>query len=180
MRVRAVTLLWVLVLCVSAAEAVAQTSATYPDAPHLLTASLGEFAPPPVDLSSGTFSLSSGLPVRPVAALMVAAPTVPPVMQPKVMDKKFIALGALVFGLTTMDMEFTQHCLHRHTCVELNPTLPHSRFGMYAVNTPINLGVMYFSYRRRAAGKWGWWVAPMVDIGSHTVGVGSNIRFLGK
>jgi hypothetical protein len=180
MRVRTITLLWVLVLCLSAGEAVAQTTATLPNAPRLLTASLGELAPQPPDLSFGGFSLSSALPVRPVAALMVATPTVPPVSQPKVMDKKFIALGALVFGLTAMDMEFTQHCLQRHTCVELNPTLPHSRFGMYAVNTPVNLAVMYFSYRRRAAGKWGWWLAPVVDIGSHTVGVGSNIRFLGK
>jgi hypothetical protein len=180
MQVRTVTLLWVLVLCISTAEAVGQAAANLPDAPQLLTASLGELVPPPPDFSSGVFSLSSALPIRPVAALMVTAPTVPPVSQPKVMDKKFIALGALVFGLTAMDMEFTQHCLQRHTCVELNPTLPHSRIGMYAVNTPVNLAVMYFSYRRRAAGKWGWWIAPMVDIGSHAVGVGSNVRFLGK
>jgi hypothetical protein len=180
MRFRIIMLLWVLVLGISADEAVAQTAATLPEAPRLLAVSLGELAPPSPDLSSGMFSLSSALPTRPVAALMVTTPTVPPAAPPKVMDKKFIALGALVFGLTAMDMEFTQHCLQRHTCVELNPTLPHSRIGMYAVNTPVNLAVMYFAYRRRAGGKWGWSIAPLVDIGSHVVGVGSNIRFLGK
>jgi hypothetical protein len=96
----------------------------------------------------------------------------------KIMDRNFVALGALTFGLTAMDVEMTQHCLHEKTCVELNPTLPHSRIGMYAANTPVNMAVMYWSYKRKAAGRRAWWVAPLVDIGAHAVGIGSNIRFL--
>jgi hypothetical protein len=96
---------------------------------------------------------------------------------PRVMDRNFIILGALVFGLTAVDVEMTQHCLHAKTCVELNPTLPHSRLGMYAANTPVNLAVMYFSYRRKGAHKRGWWIAPLVDVGAHAVGIGSNLRF---
>ncbi len=121
---------------------------------------------------------SAPLPPLTTAMLIVAEPVSAP--KPKLMDKKFIALGVAVFGLTAMDLEFTQYCLHRGTCRELDPTLPNSHWGMYAVNTPTNVAVMYFSYRRRASGKWGWWLAPLIDIGAHVGGVGSNIRFLGK
>lgn len=95
----------------------------------------------------------------------------------RVMDRNFILLGALTFGLTAADIELTQHCLQEKTCVELNPTLPHSRWGMYATNTPVNLAVMYFAYRRKATGKRGWWIAPLIDTGIHGVGIGSNVRF---
>lgn len=95
----------------------------------------------------------------------------------KVIDRNFILLGALTFGLTAADIELTQHCLQAKTCVELNPTLPHSRWGMYATNTPVNLAVMYFAYRRKASGKRGWWIAPLVDTGIHGVGIGTNVRF---
>jgi hypothetical protein len=95
----------------------------------------------------------------------------------KVMDRNFLLLAGLTFGLTAADVELTQHCLKEKTCVELNPTLPHSRWGMYAANTPVNLAVMYFSYRRKASGKGGWWIAPLVDAGIHGVGIGTNIRF---
>ncbi|HYH00020.1 MAG TPA: hypothetical protein VD837_12870 [Terriglobales bacterium] len=95
----------------------------------------------------------------------------------KVMDRNFLLLAGLTFALTTADIELTQHCLKAKTCVELNPTLPLSRWGMYAVNTPVNLAVLYLSYRRKAAGKGDWWIAPVVDIGIHGVGIGSNVRF---
>jgi hypothetical protein len=107
------------------------------------------------------------------AVVAVAAPEA----RPKVWDKKFIALGAVVFALTAADVELTQHCLQAKTCYEMNPTLPDSRWGQYAVNTVTNLGVMYFSYWRRKAGKWGWWIAPVADMGAHGAGIGSNIRF---
>lgn len=103
--------------------------------------------------------------------------TSPAVKQKKVIDRNFILLGALAFGLTAADIELTQHCLKAKTCKELNPTLPLSRWGMYATNTPVNLAVMYFAYRRKASGKRGWWVAPLIDTGIHGVGIGSNIRF---
>lgn len=95
----------------------------------------------------------------------------------KVMDRNFLLLAGLTFALTVADVELTQHCLKAKTCVELNPTLPLSRWGMYATNTPVNLAVLYWSYKRKQAGKFGWWIAPVVDIGIHGVGIGSNLRF---
>jgi hypothetical protein len=104
----------------------------------------------------------------------------PPPSRPKVIDRKFIALSALILGLTAMDIEMTQSCMRSGVCVELNPTLPHSRAGMYAVNSATNLGVIYLAFRRRDHGKKDWWIAPLIDIGAHAGGIGSNIRFLGK
>src|SRR5690242_21200073 len=59
--------------------------------------------------------------LKPGPALVTVAPT--PVLEaprPKVFDKKFLGLGALVFATTSVDMEFTQHCLKARTCRELN------------------------------------------------------------
>jgi hypothetical protein len=117
----------------------------------------------------------------PASIALTSPPYGPPALdrhsRPSVFDKKFLLLGALVFGLTAADVELTQHCLHAGTCYEMNPTLPRSRWGQYAMNTATNTAVMYFAYRRRASGKWGWWIAPLVDIGAHAGGIGSNIRF---
>jgi hypothetical protein len=176
-----------ILLAVSAISVNAQSIASLPEAPrpvHLTTATAGVVGTP-IELAEETAplpdlarrpDLRSALPEMP--ALLLTAPQPP--SRPKVIDKKFIVLTALVFGLTAMDIEMTQRCMHRGTCVELNPTLPHSRGGMYAVNTATNLGVMYLAFHRRNHEKRDWWIAPLIDIGAHVGGVGSNIRFLGK
>ena len=149
--------------------------AALPSAPVPAATAVTEAAPaiPPSNLSALPV-LSAPAPVS--LAIQPSVEPAPP--KRKVIDKKFIFLNAMTFALTTADIEMTQHCMAAKTCVELNPTLPHSRWGMYAVNTVTNTAVTYFSYRRRKAGKWGWWVAPAVDIGAHAVGVGSNLRFV--
>ncbi|HWR14414.1 MAG TPA: hypothetical protein VN577_06280 [Terriglobales bacterium] len=92
--------------------------------------------------------------------------------KPRVIDKKFVALHALAMGLTIADIERTQSCLGNRTCRELNPLSPVSRTGMYAVNVPLNAGLMYLSYRLKASGKRTWWIVPAVISGAHGVGVG--------
>ncbi len=173
MKVR-VTVLFVGVLCALAARAQSASllPGELPDAPHAAATTVAEDAPP-ADFAGALARLP--LPTTAAAPMLLAATPLPP---RKLMDKKFIALGLLVFGLTALDVETTQHCLQRNLCEELNPTLPRSHWGMYAVNTPVNAAVMYFSYRRRKSGKWGWWLPPVVDIGAHAVGVGSNIRWV--
>jgi hypothetical protein len=128
---------------------------------------------------------SLGAPLAEVAAIQPSAspalylqpPAVEQAHRGRVLDKTFIALAVLAFASTSADVELTQHCLQERTCVEMNPTLPHSRWGMYAVNTPVNVALMYLSYHRKSAGKWGWWIAPVGVLGAHGVGVASNIRF---
>jgi len=90
----------------------------------------------------------------------------------RVVDKKFIGMSALAMGLTIADIENTQHCLNQGTCRELNPMMPRSRAGMYAVNLPVNAGLMYLSYRLKASGKKTWWIAPLAISGSHAIGAG--------
>ncbi|MFB3917785.1 MAG: hypothetical protein ACE14M_13720 [Terriglobales bacterium] len=115
--------------------------------------------------------------VMPAPVIAPAPAAQPERPRPKVIDKKFIALAALVVGLTAADVELTQHCLEARTCYEMNPSLPRSRWGQYAVNTVTNAAVMYLAYHRRARGKWGWWLSPVIDIGAHGAGIGSNLRF---
>lgn len=87
-----------------------------------------------------------------------------------VVDKKFVAVHAIAMGFTIADIERTQHCLGNGTCRELNPMLPLSRAGMYAVNVPINLAATYLSYRLKASGRKTWWIAPVAIGASHGVG----------
>lgn len=111
------------------------------------------------------------LPVAP-AVMLHFTPTGPEKKQQRVIDKKFIAMSVALMGLTISDIEKTQHCLDRGTCVEMNPMLPHSRAGMYAVNLPINAAAMYLGYRLKASGHKTWWLAPMVETAGHLVGTG--------
>ncbi len=90
----------------------------------------------------------------------------------QVVDKKFVAVHAIAMGFTIADIERTQHCLGNGTCRELNPMLPLSRAGMYAVNVPMNAAAMYLSYRLKASGRRTWWIAPVAIGGSHGVGFG--------
>jgi hypothetical protein len=90
----------------------------------------------------------------------------------RVIDAKFVSMSALAMGLTIADIESTQHCIGNGTCREMNPLMPHSRAGMYAVNVPVNAGLMYLSYRLKASGNKSWWIAPLAISGSHAVGFG--------
>ena len=136
------------------------------------------------------FALAADPASAPDQSVLIAAKAEPPAYTPayikpieqvqaqtpkRVVDKKFIAMSALAMGLTIADIERTQSCLGSHTCQELNPTLPRSRAGMYAVNVPLNAGLMYLSYRFKSSGKKKWWIAPIAIAGSHLVGAG--LRF---
>jgi len=120
-------------------------------------------------------------PKQQLTASAEAPPYIAPYMRPikversqskRVVDAKFIGMSALTMGLTIADIESTQHCMANGTCKELNPLMPHSRAGMYAVNIPINAAAMYLSYRLKASGHKTWWIAPLVVSGAHGVGFG--------
>jgi hypothetical protein len=111
----------------------------------------------------------------PTSAYM--APYIRPIEREKakrsrVVDTKFIGMSALAMGLTIADIESTQHCLGNGTCRELNPLMPNSRAGMYAVSIPVNAVAMYLSYRLKASGHKTWWIVPLAISGAHGVGVG--------
>jgi hypothetical protein len=130
------------------------------------------------------------VPLRGLADYAVAAWETPAVVSPvivpgtaprrKVLDRNFLLLMGVGTALTVVDYEMTLSCLSRRVCQEANPLVPTSRAGMYASNIPLNALLYYWSYKRKAAGKGLWWVAPLVIIGSHAVGVASNVPFVGK
>jgi hypothetical protein len=107
-----------------------------------------------------------------------AAPA--PAKKKKVFDKKFAVLAGLAAGFTIADFEMTQRCLQRHTCVEADPLMPTSHAGMYLTNIPLNAVLFWWGYRRKEDGKRLWWLAPLMVVGSHVAGVGTNLRFVGK
>lgn len=109
--------------------------------------------------------------LQPAPAFRVTEPTKPK----PVVDRKFVVFSAVVMGLTIADLERTQHCLGNRTCVEMNPMLPHTRVGMYAVNVPINAMTMYLAYRMKSAQRKTWWILPSLVAAGH--GVGASARF---
>jgi hypothetical protein len=121
---------------------------------------------------------SSNTSTKPLLAASAAAPAYTPPYQrtfqmeksARVVDTPFVAMSVAVMGLTIADIESTQHCLSNHTCTELNPMLPLSRAGMYAVNIPINAGAMYLAYRLKGSGHRSWWIAPAAVAAGHGVG----------
>jgi hypothetical protein len=100
------------------------------------------------------------------------APAEPEKKQQHVIDKKFIFMSVALMAFTISDVERTQSCLGRGTCVEMNPMLPRSRAGMYAVNLPINAAAMYLAYRLKAGAHKTWWIAPVIETAGHVVGTG--------
>jgi hypothetical protein len=149
-------------------------AAELPDAPS------SDRAAPPIDLSELRY-LSA--PPAFAAAEWAAQPIVSepaPAKKKKVFDKKFALLAGFAAGLTIADFELTQRCLQRRTCVEADPLMPTSHAGMYATNIPLNAALFWWSYRRKQDGKRLWWLAPLMVVGSHAAGVGTNIRFIEK
>ena len=105
-----------------------------------------------------------------LSLLEAPGPTVPAESHKGIVDRKFVVTGVLLMGLTIADLERTQRCLGQHTCVEMNPMLPHSRAGMYAVNIPMNAAAMYLGYCLKAKGRKSWLVAPGLMTAGHLLG----------
>ena len=173
--------------------AVCAGAQSLPAAPSASGLSTGpQYSASDSDTSSQQFaSLAVSLPLRSLAdnwsinseSLYLVSPVLSPGGEErprKILDRSFLLLIGAGTGLTVLDFEMTQSCLSRRVCREANPLVPTSRAGMYATNIPFNALLYYWSYRRRASGKRLWWVAPLAIIGSHAVGVASNVPFAGK
>jgi hypothetical protein len=157
--------------------AAASMAGELPNAPSSLRAlpneSLAELrstAPPALDLTEAV----------PQPIVIEPGPQEKKAGKKKVFDKKLAVLSGLAAGLTIVDFEMTQRCLHRRTCVEADPLMPTSHAGMYLTNMPLNAALFWWSYRRKEDGKRLWWLAPLMVIGSHAAGVATNVRFVGK
>jgi hypothetical protein len=157
-----------------------------PDAPS--SNFVVERAVSPFEFAELRVAVPPAFDVAEAIALPVVMPMIAPVIaiekplpaRKKVFDKKFALLAGLAAGLTIADFEMTQRCLHRHTCVEADPLMPTNHAAMYVTNLPLNAALFWWAYRRKEDGKKLWWLAPLTVVGSHAIGVGTNIRFVGK
>ncbi len=106
--------------------------------------------------------------------------------QEKVVDKKFVLVGAtmhlsmIVDGKTTFDL--LKRCPE---CYEKNPLVaPFIKRGpvvAYMAGTVAEVGVMYVAYKMKGSDnaflRKTWWLAPIVITALHTKGALMNYRF---
>lgn len=107
-------------------------------------------------------------------ALGAVAQEPPPKPQPRVVDKKFLAVTALSIGAAGMDIHSTRYCItHNPNCYEgvgiLSGTRP-STAKLVAVNVPMQVGINGLGYLLKKKGKRWWWV-PQVAYAGLRVGV---------
>jgi hypothetical protein len=110
-------------------------------------------------------------------------------------DKAWWAANLLSWGLTAADVENTQYCFHAMaTCYETNPIFGSrhpSRLRMYAITAPLAGFTSWLSYKwkreddqdrailgRTAAVRW--YVAPFINAGAHSFGLGFTLVNTGR
>ena len=98
----------------------------------------------------------------------------------RVWDKQFTAYTAALWAATVLDVETTRSALDNCVgCQEGNPMFGDdpSRGRIYAVMAPINVGVMWLSYRMKKRGSK-WWMMPMLaPTTGHGIAASLNLRF---
>lgn len=97
----------------------------------------------------------------------------------KTADRNFWLLTGVSVAMTVADIEFTQHCLHKHTCHEGNPLIPTAdRTKLYPFQLGVTAAQSYLAYRLKEKGLKMWWL-PQVSLSvSHGVGVAFGVRFV--
>jgi hypothetical protein len=126
--------------------------------------------------SSGPSSLTGFSPGSPAAASSSAGFTrTPHIRSPKKLDAKYVWLNGLQFSLAFADIETTQHCIDEHTCREGNPLMPSSQAGKLAVSLGIASFTAVASFQLKKERSKGWWVAPVMGIAGHAVGLASGL-----
>lgn len=171
-----VAVVLVVVFSCSLAFSQAITDHHLPEAPSVVadteTLAPASTALPAIDHYVGTSG--SAQPI-----IKVATPTVKPRPEPKVVDKKFVALLALAAGAAVADVELTSRCLRAQTCTEANPIYGRnpSRGRMYAISIPIlggQMGLSAWLKHRHPFRKT--WMFPMIGgTAAHGIGAATTL-----
>ncbi len=69
-------------------------------------------------------------------------------MESQIADKKYIAVTAAMFGATVANIELTQRCQEVKECSYV-PSSLRSRFAMYGIAMPAEVGVAYLTYHMK-------------------------------
>lgn len=81
-------------------------------------------------------------------------------MEGRTADKKFWGVNTAMFGATVANIELTQRCQKNETCSYV-PSSIRSRFAMYGIALPAEVGVMYLTYHEKERHR-SWWYMPPV------------------
>jgi hypothetical protein len=81
-------------------------------------------------------------------------------MEGRTADKKFWGANTAMFGATVANIELTQRCQKNETCSYV-PSSINSRFAMYGIALPAEVGVMYLTYHAKERHR-SWWYMPPV------------------
>jgi hypothetical protein len=101
--------------------------------------------------------------------------------QPKVLDRKFLALAGMVTAATVLDLATTSHCMSTYgNCQEGNPLLGShpSQAKLYGVSFSLLVGQLLASawLRHRTPDSKLWMVPPIVATAGHGLAAALNIR----
>jgi hypothetical protein len=101
--------------------------------------------------------------------------------QPKVLDRKFLALAGMATAATVLDLATTSHCMSTYgNCQEGNPLLGShpSQAKLYGVSFSLLAGQLLASawLRHRTPDSKLWMVPPIVATAGHGLAAALNIR----
>jgi hypothetical protein len=82
-------------------------------------------------------------------------------MEGRTADKKFWGVNTAMFGATVANIELTQRCQKDKTCSYV-PSSINSRFAMYGIALPAEVGVMYLTYHAKERRRSWWYMPPVI------------------
>ena len=87
-------------------------------------------------------------------------------MEGRTADKKFWGANSAMFGATVANIELTQRCQKDKTCSYV-PSSLRSRFAMYGIAFPAEVGVMYLTYHAKERRRSWWYMPPILLAGAN-------------
>jgi len=84
-------------------------------------------------------------------------------------------------GAAALDVELTQHCIHKGTCYEANPFMPSNRWGQYGMTAGFITCTFFTGVgMRRWENKWVrrlWWIPQAANVGTSLYGAATGWRY---
>ena len=100
--------------------------------------------------------------------------------QEKVVDKKFLAVGAGLALASVYDFETTFHALNNCNCREGNPIMrpfiSRGRPASYVMSAAMNTAAMLAAYKLKKNHPKIWWIIPVCFTAGHVFAGSSNLR----
>lgn len=123
--------------------------------------------------------VNSSVPVEPALHVVLPKPVTAAPKEPRILDKKFIALIGVSSALTILDVELTASCLRSNRCVEANPLYGSNptRARMYGISLPLmGSQTLISAWLRHRYPTSKMWLIPMLSgTAAHGVGAATGL-----